>query len=65
MEFNLEEVVKEIEAIWLKNPKWGQDQIAEDMGLATYTLRRIMKKKVGELKITTKMKLLAWIRDNK
>lgn len=54
----LREVVMDI---WLKYPKMGQNKIAEEMGITAFTFRKFINKKVDNLKMTTKLRILAWI----
>ena len=54
----LREVVMDL---WMKNPKMGQNKIAEAIGVSTFTFRKFIKGEVKNLKMTTKLRILVWI----
>lgn len=47
--------------IWLKNPTWGQNKIASEIGVSALTFRKFINKEIDNLKMTTKLKILSWI----
>jgi len=47
--------------VWLKNPMLGQNKIAKEIGVSAQTLRKFINKEIDNLKMTTKMRILAWI----
>lgn len=47
--------------IWLKNPHWGQNKIADEIGVSALTFRKFINNKIDNLKMTTKLKILSWI----
>lgn len=60
MYFDADEITSRLSKVWMANAKLGQDEIAKDMGLSSYTLRKFIQKKSSP-KIKTQMKILAWL----
>lgn len=60
MYFNVDEITARISKAWMSHINLGQDQIAKDMGISSYTLRKFIQKK-SKPKIKTQMKILAWL----
>lgn len=47
--------------IWLKNPTWGQNEIASQIGVSALTFRKFINKQIDNLKMTTKLKIVSWL----
>lgn len=60
MEFNVEEVIARIKAVWMANVELGQNEIAKEIGLCPFSFRKFLKKECKP-KIKTEMKILAWL----
>lgn len=60
MHFDIDEIINRFSKVWLNHINLGQDEIASDIGISPYTLRKFIKKEATP-KIKTQIKIMGWL----